>query len=768
MSDPTDDGLLTAPKPSFDDESVAALLNRAYDVRGSLSKLGGERDQNIRVDVPDGPSYVLKISNPAEEPAALDLQTRALRHVRRTAPDLPVMELVLTTDDEPWTTVESDAERTHLVRLFTFITGRRAEAADFDADALRAYGATIARTGEALQGFFHSEARYDILWDLRNTLDLRERLTSVANPERRALADRALDRFAARVAPEFDSLRAQVVHNDLTLANVLFGSDDRVSGIVDFGDLTHTALVCDLAIPAARVMIGRSDPVAAAQRMVEGYVSVRRLDEAEARLLCDLVAARLVARGVIAAWRAEDHPENAAYITGGADESWETLRELDERGFDAVARQLRMAAQSGNVPYEPMDREELLSRRQRVLGPSPSSYDEPVHFVDGEGAWLFDPNGNPYLDAYNNVQVVGHGNPEVAAAIGGQARKLATNTRYLHESVVELGERLVATLPDGLDTVIPVNSGSEATDLAWRLAQASTGRDGAVVTDRAYHGITDATTALSPEVWDDSFTPDHVVTIDPPVTTSGGTRLTAADPAAAMTDAVATLDARGSGIAAFVFDSLFTSDGILPPQGDSLQDAAEVVREAGGLVVADEVQAGFGRCGSHLWGFETAGVVPDVVTLGKPMGNGHPVAAVVTRSDVAETSMSSSGVFSTFGGNPVSSVAALAVLDVIEEQNLLDQTTTVGEYLDQEIRRVLAAHGGNVRSRGLMLGVDLHESPTLRGEAGAVVDALRRERVLVGTTGPADDTLKIRPPLVFDRDQADRLVGAVETVLARY
>lgn len=767
MSDPTGDGLLTAPKPSFDDEAVAALLDDAYGVQGSLSELGGERDQNVRVDATDGESYVLKISNPAEEPAALDLQTEALRHVQRTAPDLPVMELVSTTDGEPWTAVESDAGQTHLVRLFTLVPGRRASAADFDDDALRAYGATIARLGEALQGFFHPEARYDILWDLRNTLDLRERLTSVGDPERRALAGRALDRFEDRVAPEFASLRAQAVHNDLTLANVLFGPDDRVSGIVDFGDLTHTALVCDLAIPVARVMIGRSDPVAAAQRMVEGYVGVRRLDDVEARLLGDLVAGRLVARGVIAAWRVEDHPENAAYITGGADESWATLRDLDERGFDTVCRQLRTAAKSGTVPYEPMGREELLSRRRDVLGPSPLSYDDPIHVVDGEGAWLFDPSGDRYLDAYNNVQVVGHGHPEVAAAIGGQARKLATNTRYLHESVVELGERLVATLPDGLDTVIPVNSGSEATDLAWRLAKAATGAEGAIVTDRAYHGITDATTALSPVVWDGTVAYDHVETVAPPVTTPGGRRLTADEPAAAIADAVDTLDDRG-GVAAFVFDSLFTSDGILPPTGDGLRDAAAQVHDAGGLVVADEVQAGFGRCGSHLWGFEAAGVVPDVVALGKPMGNGHPVAAVVTRSDIAAASMDSSGVFSTFGGNPVSSVAALAVLDVIETEGLLDQTASVGEYLAGELRRVLAAHGGTVRSRGLMVGVDLHDSSTLRGEAHAVVDALRHERVLVGATGPAGDTLKIRPPLVFDRDHADRLVDALETVLARY
>jgi len=759
--------VLTAPKPSFDDTTVDTLLADSYDVTGSLSELGGERDQNVRVDAPDGDSYVLKISNPAEEPAALDLQTKAIRHVERTAPDLPVMELVPTTDGEPWTSVESDSGRSHLVRLFTLVPGRRAEADAFDDDALRAYGATIARLGEALQGFFHPEAQYDILWDLQQTSALRERLASVGDPERRALAERTLDRFEAHVEPEFETLRAQVIHNDLTLANVLFDSTDRVSGIVDFGDLTHTALVCDLAIPAARVMIGRDDPIAAAQRLIEGYANVRRLTDTEARLLGDLVAARLLARGVIAAWRVEDHPENAAYITGGADESWTTLRTLADRGFDVVARQLRTAATSGAAGYSRTNREELLSRRERVLGPSPLSYESPLHIVGGEGVWLFGADGTRYLDAYNNVQVVGHGHPDVAAAIAGQARTLATNTRYLHESVVELGERLTATLPDGLDTVIPVNTGSEATDLAWRLAKAATGNEGAIVTEHAYHGITEATTALSPTVWDDGVTMDHVAPVTPPVTTAVGSRLTASAPAAEMAEAVETLDGQ-AGVAAFMFDSLFTSDGILPPEGDALRDATARVRDAGGVVIADEVQAGFGRCGSHLWGFESAGVVPDMVTLGKPMGNGHPVAAVVTRSDIAAASMDSSGVFSTFGGNPVSSVAALAALDVIEEQSLLDQTGTVGAYLEEGLRRVVSPYGGEIRRRGLMIGVDLHDTPTLRGEADSVVEALCHEGVLVGTTGPAGDTLKIRPPLVFDRDHADHLVDALERVLTRY
>jgi 4-aminobutyrate aminotransferase-like enzyme/aminoglycoside phosphotransferase (APT) family kinase protein len=760
---------LVSPPPSFDAAAAARIAERHFDKRGTVSELGGERDQNFRVTTDDGDAFVLKISNPADDADDLDLQTEALRHVADVAPDLPVMRVVPAVDGSPWVSVD-DGDTTYHVRMFTHLPDGGASAAAMDDDALFELGATVARVGEALRGFFHPNARYDILWDLRHTPDLRAALDDIPDGRRRDHAERVFDRFDDRVAPAFETLRAQVVHNDLTLDNVLLGDDGRVSGIVDFGDLTHTALVCDLAIALASVMYRRDDPLEAAAVVTRGYVSVTPLEDEEARILGDLVAARVASWGTIVAWRAENHPEKVGHTAVGVDDGWALLDTLVGTGLDAVGRRLRTAALASETPYPRMETDELLSRRRRVLGPSPLTYDDPVHFVAGDGAWLFDPAGRRYLDAYNNVQVVGHGNPVVADAIAGQAHKLATNTRYLHESIVTLGERLLETMPDGMDRVLLVNSGSEANDVAWRLATAATGHEGGVVSDRAYHGITEATVALSPSDWLDGNAPDHVETVPPPAADArpaGGV-----DPVERTADALATLDERGYAPAAFVFDSMFTSDGIFPPDGRRLGEMADRIHDAGGLVVADEVQSGYGRTGADMWGFRATDVEPDIVTLGKPMGNGHPVAAVVTRSDVAGSLMEDPGVFSTFGGNPVSSAAALAVLDVFDDRNLLAHTRDVGSYLGAGLADLAATHDvvGDVRRRGLMVGVELvrgGEGGAPAGdEATAVVNGLRRRRVLVGTTGEHGNVLKIRPPLVFERDHADRLLNALDEALS--
>ncbi|WP_280536238.1 aminotransferase class III-fold pyridoxal phosphate-dependent enzyme [Halopenitus sp. POP-27] len=764
------------PPPTLDERRAARIAEREFGTQGTATELGGERDQNFRIDVDDGEAYVLKVSSPADDDASLDLQTEALRHIQRTDPDLPVMEPVPTIDGSPWTTIED--EETYHVRLFTHVPGRPVPGQGLDAEALFEYGAVVARLGKALRGFFHPDADYDILWDLRHVPELRSLLDSVTDPDRRELAERILDRYEDRVEPEFDSLRAQVIHNDLTLDNVLLNGADRVGGIVDFGDLTHTALVSDLVMAVASVMYRREDPIEAAQDVIRGYVSVTPLEDEEAELLADLVAARHLTWGVTVAWRLAEHPEKTdAHSVDGVDDGWDLLRSLDERGLDVIGRRLRAAAQSGAVPHSRTDTSELLSRRREVLGSSPLSYDDPVHFVDGDGVWLYDPAGRRYLDAYNNVQVVGHANPAVADAIAGQARTLATNTRYLHEAPVKLAERILATMPDELDRVLFVNSGSEATDTAWRLATAATGNAGAIVSENAYHGITEATTAQSPTIWPEGMDPDHVETVTPPIDDVHHEDRTAADPVQAdpvqgMTESLATLEKRGTGTAAWMFDPLFTSDGIHPPHEARTGSMVDRVHEAGGLVIADEVQAGFGRPGESLWGFRNAGLIPDIVTIGKPMGNGHPVAAVVTRSEIASTLYDRTGFFSTFGGNPVSCAAALAVFDEIEKRDLLSHVVDVGAYLQDGLAELAAEHEriGDVRQQGLMVGVELVRGPEMRepasSEATAVVNELRHRRVLIGSTGADGNVLKIRPPLVFERSHADRLLATLDDVLS--
>jgi 4-aminobutyrate aminotransferase-like enzyme len=319
-----------------------------------------------------------------------------------------------------------------------------------------------------------------------------------------------------------------------------------------------------------------------------------------------------------------------------------------------------------------------------------------------------------------------------------------------------------------------LNSGSEANDLAWRIARAATGRSGAVVTDCAYHGLTEATHALSPEEWAEGERPAHVATVPAPDGYRGAFRREspgwAERYAAHVDEAARALGDRG--LAAMYVDPGFTADGVLSPPPAYLREAARRVRALGGLLVADEVQAGYGRSGTHLWSFQASGIEPDMVVTGKPMGNGFPVAALVARSETLQAVPGRTELFSTFGGNPVACAAALAVLDVIADEDLMASAAQVGSYLRQGLVRLAGQHAliGDVRGEGLLIGVELVEEPGRRAPAAAaaraVADALRDRGVLLGTTGPAGNVLKIRPPLVFGREHADLLLRTLDEALA--
>ena len=637
-------------------------------------------------------------------------------------------------------------------------------------EAIWSYGQITARLGRALRGFFHPAADYEIQWDVTHLPKLRPLLTHLSDAPRRAQVERVLDRFQALVAPVLPGLRAQVIHGDLSLDNVLLGDDLRVSGIVDFGDMTHAPLVCDLAVAIADVLHGREDAIDAAESLIRGYVSVTPLEEEEAGLLADLVAARLATEITISAWRQRFYPDNAAYTAGSEPGARAFLDSMEALGMEAVARRFGDACRG--LPYRRSATSDLLERRRRALPRSPLFYEHPVHVVRGEGVWLFDPDGRRYLDCYNNVPVVGHSHPRVAQAVTEQQRLLATHSRYLHEAIVELAERLQATMPPGLDAVMVVNSGSEANDLAWRIARAATGRTGAVVTACAYHGLTEATHALSPEEWAKGEQPAHVATIPAPDGYRGPYRREqdgwTQRYAAHIDDAGRALGDHG--LAAIYLDPAFTSDGILAPPPAYLREAARRARAMGGLVVADEVQAGYGRSGTHLWSFQASGIEPDMVVLGKPMGNGFPVAAVLVSSQLLEAIPEEVELFSTFGGNPVACAAALAVLAVIEDEGLVANAAKVGAYLRQGLLTLAERHPviGDVRGEGLLLGVELTDEARqpATGHARKMTEAMRERGILLGATGPAGNVLKIRPPLVLEREHADLLLQALDEVLA--
>lgn len=417
---------------------------------------------------------------------------------------------------------------------------------------------------------------------------------------------------------------------------------------------------------------------------------------------------------------------------------------------------------------------ELIERRARLLGPSYRLfYDEPLHLVRGAGVWLHDAAGRRYLDAYNNVACVGHAHPQVVEAIARQAATLNTHTRYLHEGVLDYAERLLATLPPEVGHSVFTCTGSEANDLALRIARTHTGARGVIITRFAYHGVTAILAEASPSLGRYVQLGDAVRTVPAP----DGDDLSAEELGQRFADGVrsAIADLRAAGIqpAALLVDTVFSSDGIFTGPRGFLQPAVDAIHEAGGLFIADEVQPGFARTGEAFWGFARHGVVPDIVTMGKPMGNGHPVAGLAVRPEVMAAFGRQCRYFNTFGGNPVSMAAAGAVLDVIQGQALQANALAVGNYLMASLRQLGEKHAliGQVRGAGLFVGVELVTDRALRtpatAEAGRVVNGLREAGVLLSATGEAGHILKLRPPLVFERQHADLLVQTLDEVLRR-
>ena len=416
------------------------------------------------------------------------------------------------------------------------------------------------------------------------------------------------------------------------------------------------------------------------------------------------------------------------------------------------------------------DNSTMIERRRNRLGSAYQLfYDQPVHIVRGEGVWLYDEGGNKYLDMYNNVLHVGHCHPHVVEAITKQLATLNTHTRYLHENVIELAERLTAKFPQALDNVMFSCTGSEANELALRIARTVTGGTGIIVTDFAYHGNTTAIYEISTEDIPQDEVPDYVVTVPSPDTYRDA--FDADDYRSHVTAAIDTLRSRGIRPAAFIIDTIISSGGVVTPPAGYLKNAAEVVRDAGGLFIADEAQPGFARTGENFWGYEVDDFVPDIVTVGKPMGNGHPIAATIASSELIDEFSTHSHYFNTFGGNPVSCAAGLAVLDVIEQEDLQQNALTTGQYLTDGLTKLAERYDaiGDIRGSGFFKAVELvsdRESRVPAKDLAAnVVNALRSRGVLSGAIGPHDNILKLRPPMVFSRDNADFFLAVLDDVL---
>jgi 4-aminobutyrate aminotransferase-like enzyme len=411
-----------------------------------------------------------------------------------------------------------------------------------------------------------------------------------------------------------------------------------------------------------------------------------------------------------------------------------------------------------------------IRRRDQSLGPGYRLfYDTPIEVVRGKGVTLFDPEGNEYLDVYNNVPSVGHAHPKVIAAVHEQMQTLNTNTRYVQESILDYSEQLLSTFPAALGHVMFTCTGSEANDLAMRVAKYATGNQGIIVTAGAYHGLTAEVSSFSPSLGVGVPLGANVRVIDAP------DALRYSSDQVSLEDhlrnqvraAIADLHRHGIGLAAFIADSIFSSDGIFAGPAGFLRPIIEEVHAAGGLYIADEVQPGFGRTGEEWWGFQRHGIVPDIVTMGKPMGNGIPVAAAVFKPELLVEFGKNIRYFNTFGGNSVAIAAAQAVLDVIREESLMENSLKVGGKILTELKDLTQGldQVAEVRGSGLFVGVDIvtdRSTLTPDGDTAAgIVNRLREERILISASGAQGNVLKVRPPLPFSSNDADRLLEAM-------
>jgi len=762
-------------------ERLVECAREHWGVTGKFTPLEGERDQNHRVTTADGKNFVLKVSATGESEGAVDFQIAALQHLERCAPELPVPRVIVskTGNEREWIGA-ADGTR-HMLRLLSWLPGVPvSQGAPLTVNALRNVAAFQARLARGLRGHFHPHARHFVAWDLQRALLLDPGVQAWVADDAKALLEGFTARVRRDVLPRMPGLRAQVVHGDGHADNLLRAAPDSdvITGVIDFGDTVHAPLVQDLAVTLASFARHGEMSLDNSVAQVEAWNAVLPLMDDELEILHDLTLLRLATALALYDFRIHATKEPANWLM---QERPDIVRALARfLALDRAEVHERYRAACGRVGFVPanVDIEQLRERRDRALGPSYRLfYDRPVHLVRGEGVWLHDADGRRYLDCYNNVASVGHCHPHVVAALSRQAATLNTHTRYLHDNVVRYAERLTATFPADLRVCYFVCTGTEANDLAIRIARVVSGHEGVIVSDDSYHGNSNVVGAASTCMYPESERPAWIATVPPPNCYRGEYRYGTPDIgrkyAAHIDAAIAQLQQRGQGAAAWLCDIVFDSNGtILPPEG-YLEYTARAIRAAGGLFIADEVQSGFYRTGEQMWGFGYADVVPDIVTLGKPIGDGHPLGAVITTPAIAAKFAEKYSYFNTFGGNPVSAAVGLAVLDVLEREGVQQNVIAAGKVLEAGLAALAAKYPlvADVRGKGLFWGLEIVRDHATRApaeaEADRIMNLMREDGILLARTGAFNNVLKIRPPLVFTSDNARIMLEGLDRALAQ-
>jgi 4-aminobutyrate aminotransferase-like enzyme/aminoglycoside phosphotransferase (APT) family kinase protein len=745
-------------------ENLIRLLLSEYGLSDPrLELLEGYDDKTYRVA--DGEArYILKCQNVRKLlPDRFRLEARLVKKLHATTSfDFPVPVPTL----KGKTYLKANGQ---YIRLLTYLEGEFLAKVPQPEALMESLGKLLGQmdlVGSGLEA--GSLAGTVFRWDLQHLGMHRDNIGLVADPHDRALIYYYFLHFEAEVSPIQHRLKKALIHNDANDWNVLT-REGRVSGIIDFGDMAYTWRINELAVALTYVLPGKDDPLQAASTVIRAYHRHCPLDAEELGVLYYLIGGRMAMSLCNSALAKKQQPDSD-YISISEAPVRELLRKWISIAPEAARKAFLEAA--GLPAPKASHPETYLARRREYFPDSLSlSYRNPILMQRAAFQYMFNHKGETFLDAYNNIMLVGHAHPRVVEATSRTLRRLNTNTRYLYDELLDYAERLLQYFPPPLTKIMLVNSGSAATDLALRLARTYTGRRKVMVLEQGYHGNTLAGIAVSPykHRHGDSF-PETLVCPMPKVFGSG-----LKDDGEAgrffSRQGIRHLEKHPGGIAALIAEPIMGCGGQVPLPSGYLPVLYDRVRAQGGLCISDEVQVGFGRLGKWNWGFEKYGVVPDLVVLGKPIGNGHPIGAVVTTEAIASCFDSGPEFFSSFGGNPVSCAAGLAVLNVLEEEGLKEHARETGTYLMDGFRNLQARYPciADVRGEGLFIGVELQDRLGNPGTAlaGSLKNQLREAHILVGTDGPDENVLKIKPPLPFNRENSDCLLTETARILDR-
>ncbi len=777
-------------RPNISKAQILEHLANYYHLSGELTALPSYSDINYCLTDSDNNQWVVKVAASNDSASNITMQNEAMSFLSKQGVAVP--KVLRDRNGKRVNEIDGDGQR-HFFRVISFLKGviyAESQITQTSEPLWQHLGSILGQVNATMAEFKHAGAYRFLEWDLANGFSVCQMKKSQLNPQHLQLVDHFLKRYKLNVLPLLDKLPESIIHSDANDYNLLVDNEkkpNKIVGLIDFGDMVYTHTINELAISCAYAIMKQSDPANVIINMVKGYHQHRPLKLAEVQSLYYLIALRLCTTLCNAAEAIKKEPDNE-YLVISTLPAIDALKQLQKVNIQSLENRLSQIDETlieaktsesltnKRAHSRTRNNQELLAFRKSHLVRSLSlSYQKPLKIVRGQGAFLYDEQGTPYLDMVNNVCHVGHCHVDVVAAGQAQMALLNTNTRYLHDNIINFSEKLLATFPKQLSVCLLVNSGSEANELAFRLANNFTKSKQLIVVDQAYHGNTAACVAASPYKFNGpggTGRQSHIHPVSLPDPYRGeftGYAASVGEAYAKDIDrALLEIKQQGEEVGAFICESLQGVAGqIIMPDG-YLKAAYRRVREAGGLCIADEVQVGFGRVGTHMWAFETQGVIPDIVTLGKPIGNGHPLAAVITTKEIADSFANGMEYFNTFGGNPVSCAIGEAVLSVIEKESLQKNALEMGVLMQDGLRVLKKRYSliGDIRGLGLFIGVELVTDRDTKIPASKAMDWLiehfKRNQILLTSEGPYYNILKIKPPIVFNQENVERFLAVFE------